>query len=62
MSSNNCEFVQQNPHEWYCTIHKVLMIAGTSEPNRCSWSGYPDPEDPDNYWIDDETGERRKAE
>jgi hypothetical protein len=25
------------------------------------WSGYPDPRDPDNYWIDDETGERRKA-
>lgn len=22
------------------------------------WSGSPDPIDPDNYWIDDETGER----
>lgn len=25
------------------------------------WSGYPDPHDPDNYWIDDETGERVNA-
>ena len=22
------------------------------------WSGHPDPDDPDNYWIDDQTGER----
>jgi len=22
------------------------------------WSGTPDPTDPDNYWLDDETGER----
>ena len=26
------------------------------------WSGYPDPSDPDNYWIDDVTGERVNAE
>lgn len=26
------------------------------------WSGSPDPSDPDNYWIDDETGERVSAE
>lgn len=25
------------------------------------WSGHPDPEDPDNYWIDDATGERVSA-
>lgn len=25
------------------------------------WSGSPDPEDPDNFWIDDETGERVNA-
>lgn len=25
------------------------------------WSGYPDPDDPDNYWIDDKTGERVNA-
>jgi hypothetical protein len=25
------------------------------------WSGYPDPADPDNYWIDDKTGERVNA-
>lgn len=26
------------------------------------WSGSPDPDDPDNFWIDDETGERVNAE
>lgn len=26
------------------------------------WSGRPDPDDPDNYWIDDATGERVNAE
>ena len=26
------------------------------------WSGSCDPCDPDNYWIDDETGERVSAE
>jgi hypothetical protein len=25
------------------------------------WSGYPDPADPDNFWIDDATGERVSA-
>lgn len=25
------------------------------------WSGSPCPDDPDNYWIDDKTGERIKA-
>jgi hypothetical protein len=25
------------------------------------WSGHPDPSDPDNYWIDDATGERVNA-
>lgn len=25
------------------------------------WSGSPDPADPDNYWIDDATGERVNA-
>lgn len=25
------------------------------------WSGQPDPDDPDNYWIDDKTGERVNA-
>jgi hypothetical protein len=26
------------------------------------WSGHPDPKDPDNYWIDDVTGERVNAQ
>lgn len=25
------------------------------------WSGHPDPRDPDNFWIDDKTGERVNA-
>lgn len=25
------------------------------------WSGHPDPSDPDNFWIDDATGERVNA-
>ena len=25
------------------------------------WSGSPDPSDPDNFWIDDVTGERVNA-
>lgn len=31
------------------------------EETRAEWSGSPDPEDPDNYWIDDATGERVNA-
>jgi hypothetical protein len=27
-------------------------------PQRTEWSGSPDPIDPDNFWIDDDTGER----
>jgi hypothetical protein len=26
-----------------------------------TWSGSPDPADPDNFWIDDDTGERVNA-
>ncbi len=29
------------------------------KPNE--WSGFPCPDDPDNFWIDDETGERIEA-
>lgn len=31
-----CEFVQKNPHEWFCTTHEVLCIGGTQEPNFCA--------------------------
>jgi hypothetical protein len=31
----SCEFEQRNPHEWYCTTHDVLKIAGTQEPVSC---------------------------
>jgi hypothetical protein len=32
------------------------------EVSRLEWSGSPDPKDPDNFWIDDITGERKKAD
>ena len=28
---------------------------------QAEWSGYPDPADPSNFWIDDVTGERVNA-
>jgi hypothetical protein len=30
-------------------------------PLEGEWSGSPDPNDPDNFWIDDRTGERVNA-
>jgi len=30
-----CEFVQDNPHEWWCTVHDQLCIGSTQEPNSC---------------------------
>jgi hypothetical protein len=33
----------------------------TEEDFRTEWSGFPDPTDPDNFWIDDVTGERVNA-
>ena len=38
------------------TINKEQRYAIVDE-----WSGGPDPKDPDNYWIDDATGERVSA-
>lgn len=32
---DDCEFTQENPHEWYCTVHDVLVVAGTTEPVSC---------------------------
>ena len=28
---------------------------------RDTWNAYPDPFDPDNFWINEETGERVRA-
>ena len=36
--TDNCEFVQADRHEWYCTIHHILMVAGTQEPNSCGFA------------------------
>lgn len=36
-------------------------ISQLLHPKAPEWSGSPDPEDPDNFWIDDETGERVNA-
>jgi hypothetical protein len=33
-------------------------VAKQTTKEEYGWSGYPDPADPDNYWIDDVTGER----
>lgn len=37
--------------------HKQFGWAGVVR----MWTGEPDPNDPDNYWIDDDTGERVNA-
>lgn len=42
--------------------HAPIDEALKSEPTADEWSGYCDPCDPANYWIDDETGERVSAE
>lgn len=39
---------------------KFLGACGV-EPSQVEWSGKPDPSDPDNFWIDDDTGERVDA-
>ena len=36
-------------------------LADQLEAHSKEWSGYPDPKDPDNFWIDDKTGERVNA-
>jgi hypothetical protein len=32
---NECEFTQEQPHEWLCTTHDVLVIASADEPVYC---------------------------
>jgi hypothetical protein len=47
----------------FCDMVVVLHgeeILGSTE-NQAEWSGSPDPNDPDNQWIDDDTGEIKKA-
>lgn len=39
--------------------HRISNGKKTVEPTE--WGGSPDPLDPDNYWIDDQTGERIDA-
>ena len=34
---DECEFEQQQPHEWYCVVHDTLKIAGLTEPVRCDF-------------------------
>lgn len=33
---DDCQFEQQNTHEWFCTTHQVLMIGSQQEPVFCS--------------------------
>ena len=37
-------------------------ITNSVEAHLPEWSGHPDPNDPDNFWIDDKTGERVNAD
>lgn len=42
--------------------HHYVKTPGLSLPTKVEeWSGSPCPDDPDNFWIDDATGERRPA-
>jgi hypothetical protein len=34
-SDDECEFEQRQPHEWYCVVHDVTKVAGTTEPVTC---------------------------
>jgi len=38
-SNRDCQFEQQNPHEWLCTTHQILMIGSKQEPVFCSKGG-----------------------
>jgi hypothetical protein len=42
-------------------IRKIEEDHPMTEGDEGEWSGSPDPDDPDNFWIDDKTGERRPA-
>lgn len=44
-----------------CRKHYEAAKTAGDIPSQNEWSGSPDPDDPDNYWIDDATGQRRKA-
>lgn len=37
-------------------------VAAATVRDDSDWSGSPDPSDPDNFWIDDKTGERVNAQ
>lgn len=41
--------------------HPAAQVSVPAE-QPAEWSGHPDPDDPDNWWIDDKTGERIPAE
>ena len=43
-----------------CSFYVSRALTPRHE-TRNEWSGSQCPRDPDNYWIDDETGERRSA-
>lgn len=43
-------------------LGRLVAVRDGNSPFACRpWSGSPDPGDPDNYWIDDVTGERVNA-
>jgi hypothetical protein len=40
--------------------HPHILLHWPQLPGH-EWAGHTDPEDPDNFWVDDETGERVDA-
>lgn len=48
------------PDHMQCRVGSVAATVYHIE-QAPEWSGTPDPNDPDNFWIDDETGERVNA-
>lgn len=44
-----------------CSFYVSRTHCAPRHETLLEWSGSPDPVDPDNYWIDDKTGERIRA-
>jgi hypothetical protein len=62
MRTHGSDGSNQAPAKALLSIQRMAYDAiARAEKGAGQWSGSPDPTDPDNYWIDDETGERVNA-